>query len=124
MGTAEGWSLWSEWWSSGQKKTTWDGWVGYFEDEFGGWSYWLGGGVTLRPGGRIQLSLNPRWNHRVNSRQYIDTFDGGGPETYGSRYVFSYIERSQLVVQTRLSLSSFRQLSSSLMTTASRTRAR
>ena len=31
------------------------------------------GGFTYRPGSRWQISVNPRWNQMVNTRQYFDT---------------------------------------------------
>lgn len=104
MARAPNWNVWYEMWSSAQNKTTWNGWTGYAANDIGGWSYWVGGGVTFRPGDRWQLSLNPNWNHRTDSRQYIDTIDnpGGSASTFGSRHIFSYIERSQLVGQMRL----------------------
>ncbi|MFQ5510824.1 MAG: DUF5916 domain-containing protein [Candidatus Krumholzibacteriia bacterium] len=105
MGTGKNWNGWAELWSNNQKKTTWNVWGGYSEGETGGWSYNLGGGITLRPGDRWQVSFNPRWNQRVSSRQYIDTFGGGSQATFGSRYLFSSIERSQLVTQLRLNYS-------------------
>ena len=77
MGTGESWNAAAELWSSGKNKTTWNGWTNYSEDEFGGWSGWLGGGLTVRPGSRWQISLNPRYNRRISSRQYIDTQSGG-----------------------------------------------
>ncbi len=105
MGTGESWNMWAELWSNNQKKTTWNMWGGYSEGETGGWSYDLGGGATFRPGDRWQLSFNPRWNQRVSSRQYIDTFAGNNPLTFNERYLFSSIERSQLVAQIRLNYS-------------------
>jgi hypothetical protein len=102
MGTGSSWNVWAELWSSAQKKTTWNGWTGYSESETGSWSYWAGGGVTFRPGSRWQFSINPKWNHRVTSRQYVDTQAGGSAATYGERYIFAFIERSELVWQTRL----------------------
>jgi hypothetical protein len=102
MGTGSNWNAWAEMWSSAQKKTTWSLWNGYSQGETGGWSYWAGGGVTFRPGSRWQFSISPRWNHRVSSRQYVDTQSGGSAATYGERYIFAFIERSELVWQTRL----------------------
>jgi hypothetical protein len=104
MGTGESWNMAAELWSSGKNKTTWNVWTNYSEDEFGGWSGWLGGGLTVRPGSRWQLSLNPRWNRKISSRQYIDTQAGGSAATFGGRYIFSFIERSQLSTQLRLNL--------------------
>jgi len=40
----------------------------------------------------------------VDDRQYVTTIPGGREETYGNRYVFSFIERSQVFARTRLNL--------------------
>jgi hypothetical protein len=37
----------------------------------------------------------------ISSRQYVATFGGGGPATYGSRYVFSWIDQSTFLMQLR-----------------------
>jgi hypothetical protein len=102
MGNGYGWNFHSEVWSNAQNKTTWSLWAGFDQGETGGWGYWTGGNVTFRPGDRWQFSVNPRWNYYHSSRQYVDTRDGGSDATYGGRYIFSFIERSQLRLQTRL----------------------
>jgi hypothetical protein len=102
MGRAANWNVAADLWSSGKGKTTWSSWGGYWENTQDAWEYWLGGRVTFRPGSRWELSLSPRWSHSVNSRQYIDTQSGNNPLTYNERYIFSYIERSQLRTQLRL----------------------
>lgn len=102
MGTGSSWNVWAELWSNSKNKTTWNLYTGYSEGETDSWSYWAGGGVTFRPGARWQFSVNPEWNNRTDSRQYIDTQGGGSAATYGSRYIFSFIDRSQLSVQMRL----------------------
>jgi len=107
MGTGSSWNVHAEMWSSAQNKTTWNLWGGYSEGETGGWSYWTGGGVTVRPGSRWQISVHPAWEHWTSSRQYYAGIDtaGGGQDTYGARYVFSFIERSMIRLQTRLNFS-------------------
>ncbi len=102
MGTGASWNAHWELWSGTQKKTTWGLWADYNEGETGGWSYWTGGNVTFRPGDRWEVSFGPRWNHSSSSRQYVDTQSGGSAATYGDRYIFSFIERSSLRLQTRL----------------------
>ncbi|UCH85602.1 MAG: carbohydrate binding family 9 domain-containing protein, partial [Candidatus Latescibacterota bacterium] len=102
MGTGGGWNVWNSWWSGGQRKTTWNFWGGYWTNELGNDGYQAGGRVTVRPGDRWEISVSPRWRHSISARQYVDTQDGGRPETYDQRYIFSFIERSQLVTQLRL----------------------
>jgi hypothetical protein len=91
--------------TSPAKKTRWSinpngGW-----DANGGWTQAINAGVSFRPGNRIELSVNPGYGHWVNSRQYLTTLNGGTAATFGKRYVFSYIERSELSAQLRLNYS-------------------
>jgi hypothetical protein len=58
--------------------------------------------VSFRPGPRWQLSANPFYEKLTESQQYVTTFSNGRPETYGSRYIFSFIERSTLSTEFRL----------------------
>jgi hypothetical protein len=107
MGTSDRWNAQVELWSSGKSKTTWNLWTGGEQSEIGGWGYWTGGGVTVRPGTRWQLSISPNWTHFHNARQFIDAVDwaGGGQSTYGTRYVFSSVEQTRLRATTRLNFS-------------------
>jgi hypothetical protein len=58
--------------------------------------------LSVRPGPRWELSISPRYTHRVSPRQYVATRPGGGAATYGGRYVFAVIERSEVVAPVRL----------------------
>jgi hypothetical protein len=60
--------------------------------------------VSVRPGPRWQLSANPFWDHVVEPQQYVATVAGGRPETYGSRYVFAFIDRTTVSTELRLGL--------------------
>ena len=103
MATPDEWNVSWNLWSNNKGRTNWWLWTRYAADDIDGWSYSAEGGFTYRPGSRWQISVNPRWNQTVNTRQYFDTIDGGGrDETYGNRYVFASIERSRVVMQTRL----------------------
>ncbi|HSG98981.1 MAG TPA: hypothetical protein VLB27_02965, partial [candidate division Zixibacteria bacterium] len=90
-------------------------WV-YGIDELGGWVAQAGGFLETRLGTRMQLSARPRLRRENQPRQYITTLSGeelddngvaffdhsaGGGATYGSRYVFSRIDRSTLSMQIR-----------------------
>ncbi len=50
----------------------------------------------------MQLSLTPVYEREVNPRQYVTTRTGGRPETYGSRYIFSFIDRTTISTQVRV----------------------
>jgi hypothetical protein len=58
--------------------------------------------LTFRPGDRWELTINPEWSRWEEPRQFILSRDGGRPETFGRRYVFSHVERSEVSAQIRL----------------------
>ncbi len=102
MGTGSYWA--TEWDFSGNpaRRVTWEAQVVYdwnsldrriFEAELElGW----------QPGDAMQLSLGPNYSQMRAGRQYIGTRSGGPTETFGTRYVFSLIDRSTLSTQLRL----------------------
>ena len=55
-----------------------------------------------QPSERIELSLEPGWSRSIGSRQYVSTRTGGPEATFGSRYIFSLIDRTELSTQLRL----------------------
>ncbi|TFG46508.1 MAG: hypothetical protein E4H41_02000 [Gemmatimonadales bacterium] len=61
--------------------------------------------LLARPGSRWQLSVEPRWNHSVNPRQYVTAETGGTSATYGTRYVFASVDQTTLSMQLRLNYS-------------------
>ena len=38
----------------------------------------------------------------MNPRQYVTELSGGSPATYGSRYIFGFIDRTTLAVEVRV----------------------
>jgi hypothetical protein len=58
--------------------------------------------LSIRPGNRWELSLDPRWSRWEEARQFILSRDGGRAETFGRRYVFSHVDRSEVAAQIRL----------------------
>ncbi|MBO6574886.1 MAG: carbohydrate binding family 9 domain-containing protein [Rhodothermales bacterium] len=64
--------------------------------------YRLSLGVNWQPSERLDLSLSPFWGKFLGNRQYATTRSGGPDATFGSRYVFSLIDRSNLSAQIRL----------------------
>ncbi|HKT80789.1 MAG TPA: DUF5916 domain-containing protein [Vicinamibacterales bacterium] len=60
--------------------------------------------VSARPIPALQVSFGPGYVREVQSRQYVDTIDGGSPATFGQRYVFGLIDRTTLSAQMRASL--------------------
>ena len=73
----------------------------YGRDEIGGWSYDVGGSLTLRPGSALQLEVEPGYRRETESRQYLTTLSGGRRATFDRRYIFSAIDRSTLSLRLR-----------------------
>lgn len=105
MGLASSWNGGVSLSTSPGKKTRWSISPGGGWDANGGWTQAIEAGVSFRPGNRIELSVNPSYGRWVDSRQYLTTLAGGTAATFGNRYVFSYIERSELAAQLRLNYS-------------------
>jgi hypothetical protein len=57
---------------------------------------------SLRPHPRWQLSLEPSYSRSTDPRQYVTTRSGGPGETFGHRYVFSSIDRTEVAARLRL----------------------
>jgi hypothetical protein len=102
MGGPGGWTTTATLRNRAAARTVWTAAATAATDEFGGRTTSFGGSLSLRPGARWQLSLAPTYVRQTDSRQYVTTLGGGRPETYGQRYVFSFIERSTLSTQLRL----------------------
>jgi hypothetical protein len=62
------------------------------------------GTFSMRPGPRWQLAVQPFYDRVTEPQQYISTLSGGRPETYNTRYVFSFIDRSTMSMEYRLGL--------------------
>ncbi len=60
--------------------------------------------LSVRPGPRWQLSAEPYYERLTEPQQFVSTLAGGRPETYGSRYVFAFIDRSTVSTEFRLGL--------------------
>jgi hypothetical protein len=62
----------------------------------------ISGSLSVRPGPRWQLSADPYYDRTTEPQQYVSTLSGGRAETYGSRYVFAFIDRSTMATAFRL----------------------
>ena len=102
MATTQSWNVVSRLGNSFGAKTSWNFRVYYGQDELRGQTYRLSGGLSIRPGARWQLSLTPNYLRAISSRQYVDSFPGGSAATYGTRYVFAFIDQSTFITQLRL----------------------
>ena len=75
--------------------------VSYGRNEDGGLLFNASGGITMQPGSRWQLSIEPEYEREINTQQYVSALTGGGLATYGGRYVFAHIDRSTYSTQFR-----------------------
>jgi hypothetical protein len=67
----------------------------------GGFNNKASGSLTLQMGPRWQLAVTPTLQRQVDTQQYITALTGGGPETFGGRYVFATIDRHTYSMQFR-----------------------
>ncbi|HEX2080336.1 MAG TPA: DUF5916 domain-containing protein [Longimicrobium sp.] len=102
MGTGAGWRIEAEVAGNPANRTRWEIETNLQRDELGGWSTEASGSLSFRPGPRWELSIDPAWLRGVNARQYVTETGGGTGATFGRRYVFAFVERSELRAQVRL----------------------
>ncbi|HEU0015821.1 MAG TPA: DUF5916 domain-containing protein [Longimicrobium sp.] len=102
MGTAAQWLFELDVSGNPANRTRWEVETGMQRDELGGWGFEVGGDVSVRPGPRWELSVEPFFAHGVNSRQYVLDRSGGPEATFGRRYVFSFVELNEVSAQIRL----------------------
>ena len=76
--------------------------VRYGRDEDGGLTFEADAIVAAQPSPRWLLSLNPNYQRRVNTQQYVATLAEESARTYGRRYVFGHIDRSTYSATVRL----------------------
>lgn len=102
MGTPNSWSVTSSFNSRPNIPVTWSVNLGHTDDELGGWSWTARSTFSVRPAARWQASVDPTYTRSVDARQYVTTKSGGSAATFGSRYTFGSVERSQLSARFRL----------------------
>jgi hypothetical protein len=84
------------------RKTRWSAYVNGVSEDAGAGGAVVGTTVSVRPGTRWELSLDPRYSHVTSARQFVGNLANGPAATFGRRYVFSYIDRSELSTRVRL----------------------
>lgn len=82
--------------------TQWQLDVSTFFDEFGGRAATVGATFSVRPDPRLDISVSPGFTLADQSRQYFDVIEGGPESTFGQRYVFSRLDRSEIYTQVRI----------------------
>jgi hypothetical protein len=102
MRTPQAWTVNATLANSPASQTRWTANAFAREDELGGITRRASGTFAFRPGPRWQLSVAPSYERLLDSQQYVTTLSGGRLETFGSRYVFAYIERSTFANEFRM----------------------
>ena len=74
----------------------------YGRTEDGGVTLETEAGITIRPAPQWQLTVSPSYQRQVDTQQFVASLAGGRPETFGRRYVFGHIDRSEYAAQVRL----------------------
>jgi hypothetical protein len=59
--------------------------------------------IAVQPRPQWLLSLNPMYEHLIDTQQYVSTIGGGSAMTYGRRYVFAHIDRQTYSAKVRMS---------------------
>lgn len=76
----------------------------YSTNEFGGWGTNTELGITLKPSPSITVSTGPAVSRTHALAQYVTAVvDPSAAATYGTRYVFSNLEHTEVSLTTRLS---------------------
>lgn len=88
--------------SQGGARTGWTLSVSGTHGDDGAREVSLDGSLSLRPGARWELTLNPAYSANTVSRQYVTSLAGGNAATFGRRYVFAFVERDQYSLRLRL----------------------
>jgi len=88
--------------SSDASETRGEASLTYGRNEDGGLTFEVDAGVTLQPAPQMQLSVRPAYERQLDTQQYVTTIAGGGPATFGRRYVFAHVDRSTYSTQFRL----------------------
>ena len=101
MGQAARWSSNFNVGNPSTAQTRWSAGVSISGDELGGYGFNSNMSLTVRPGPRWQLTARPQYSRGTDSQQYFTTLSGGRTETFGSRYVFAYIHRTQYSMELR-----------------------
>jgi hypothetical protein len=104
MAGPAGWSTAFNVANASTSTTRWSGNVTLSQSDAGGRTQRFSGSFSFRPGPRWQLSAAPFYDRVTEPQQYVSTIAGGRPETYGSRYVFAFIDRSTISTEFRMGL--------------------
>jgi len=91
--------------SNGYGETTrWNVNGGAWAFELGSQGGYVGASLTLQPGRRLRLGLEPTATVYTEAIQYVDTQEGGRAETFGRRYIFGAVQRREVALRLRANL--------------------
>lgn len=76
-----------------------------WQDGLGGWEWRVDPEFTTQPTDRLTLSLEPRYVRTHEPRQFITSRSGGLEATFGRRYLFGLIDRTEIAVPLRANFS-------------------
>ena len=102
MGTGRSWGAAFELEGREGARTEWGVELDGEREEFGGWSSEIQGDFSFHPGTQWEISVSPSWELGENPRQYVTTEGDGRPETFGRRYVFAHVDRSEVATRVRV----------------------
>ena len=102
MGTGRSWGAAFELEGREGARTEWGVELDGERAEFGGWSSEIQGDFSFHPGTQLEISVSPSWELGEDPRQYVMTEGGGRPETFGQRYVFARVDRSEVATRVRV----------------------
>lgn len=102
MGTPRRWGSSVELENEEGARTRWRFELGGDRDEIGGWESGVEASFSVRPGDRWELSFDPQWTRERDTRQFLTTESDGRQATFGSRYVFSAVDLSEVSGQIRV----------------------
>jgi hypothetical protein len=101
MGTGRSWGAAFEIDGREGARTQWEIELDGEREEFGGWSSEIQGDFTFHPGTQWEISVSPSWEQSEAPRQYVMALEGGRAETFGTRYVFGHVDRSEVALRVR-----------------------
>jgi hypothetical protein len=90
--------------SGNSNRAWWSGEVQGSRDEVGGWSASVSAGGGVLPLKWLDVSVFAGGSFGDDSRQFLAEMEGGPPETYGRRFVFSFLKRTEIFAQLRTKL--------------------
>jgi hypothetical protein len=102
MGTGRGWEARLEVANRQGARTGLGVELGAERSDLGLWVHEIEGSFTFHPGAQWEISIDPSWGQGEDPRQYVMAVENGRPETFGARYVFAHVDRSEVAARFRV----------------------